>query len=78
MALSGWRLRTQNIHLPAFFWAAMLVFIKVVHAAWDHGADNTSAAAEGHDPSPTLELLVDGCHHFIRTFGALDGDWVEG
>jgi len=61
--------------VPAFFWAAMFVFIKVVHAAWDHSADDAGTAAEGHDPSPTLELLVDGCHHFIRAFGALDGDW---
>ena len=55
----------------------MLVFIKVIHAAGDHGTDDASTAAEGNNPSPTLELLVDGCHHFIRAFGALDGDWVE-
>ena len=56
----------------------MLVFIKVIHAAGDHGTDDAGTAAEGNNPSPALEVLLDRSHHFIHAFGALEGDWLEG
>ena len=67
-----------KIALPAFFWAAMLVFIKVIHAAGDHGTDYAGTTAEGKNPSPALEFRFDRCHHFIHAFGAVEGDWLEG
>ena len=62
---------------PPAFGAAMLVFVKVVHAPGDHGTDEASKAAEGQDPPPSLEVLVHRCPHGRIALRANKGGWVE-
>ena len=62
---------------PPAFGAAMLVFVKVIHAAGDQGTDPASKAAEGEDPAPSLEVPVHRCPHGIIALRANKGDWVE-